>query len=92
MPLCPYGVRISGRAEAARAQSDLFNKKPLELITDDLAVIVRAYREAQAKGQFSVSAAKKNRAKEKSDQRKKLTRQAGLFTATSLPRPLNGER
>jgi hypothetical protein len=37
------------------------------------------YREAQAKGQFSVNEAKKIRAKEKSDQRKQLTRQADLF-------------
>jgi hypothetical protein len=59
--------------------SDLFDKNPLELTKDDLAVIVRAYREAQAKGQFSVSVAKKIRAKEKSDQCEQLTRQADLF-------------
>jgi|SoiMetStandDraft_2_1073263.scaffolds.fasta_scaffold3129105_1 hypothetical protein len=59
--------------------SDLFDKDPLALTRDDVTAMTRAYREAQAKGQFSVNEAKKIRAKEKSDQRKQLTRQADLF-------------
>ena len=60
----------------------LSNKSDSSLISDypdDVTAMTRAYREALAKGQFSVNEAKKIRAKEKSDQRKQLTRQADLF-------------
>ena len=60
--------------------TDLFSKDPLALTREDVTAIARAYREAQAKGQFNVRAAKKMKAKEASDRLRAYREAARLIS------------